>query len=574
MGIISIDYWKPHVYFWFTKTPGWSFNWYHGYCFDPHWEWQWVYTPFPHKQLVYVQWRLSHNTTNYYNRDFIDNKEPFYVSGEYGHWYVKARQTYSGYDTVLTSAVYTTQAPMVVPLPEPGCPMLFSFLGADTNTQAVLFVENNTLLPHSEHSVDTATDNLVLSSPPPAHNGHYFLNISENSTETSYFDEIKLFAVDHPEGTQVATSEDGNTYVYSNVLLANYCITYTSEMVELEDDSTDEPTGEFVEYIYPLDHLDYVQHLDHYIWVGEDADSLFVSFPPVPDDWYSVGLLVSVGPGRGILPYEESLLMGMGPDEGSMIDPDKKQLHNVYSGDGGGGWIPRGKAYCRLNTSDWLIDVTSCITPDEGNTFKIVPSADSLAYIDRVALVKLETSGWSMTEAPLDSALHWEYQYGAPVAGDAYGGLSYGDGVMAPYLEAGEQYALSFTALQEDTTMIRDFVLKTHGVYISGWNPGSQLKEHGLLPGGYDLRVDQLMSSSRPAKISYQVAKAGRVGIQVIDITGRQVTVLVDEYLEAGSYTLDWNGRDARGQKLASGVYFIRMVSDEFAKNVKLVILD
>jgi len=264
----------------------------------------------------------------------------------------------------------------------------------------------------------------------------------------------------------------------------------------------------------------------------------------------------------------------MGPGEGSMIDPDKKQLHNVYSGDGGGGWIQQGKAYCRLNTSDWLIDVTSCITPDEGNTFKIVPSADSLAYIDRVALVKLETSGWSMTEAPLDSAVFWKMEAGQPDGTFITGYLGTIDDSIAPPLEPGTQYALSFTALAEDTTMIRDFVLKTHGVYISGWNPGSQLKEHGLLPGGYDLRVDQLMSSSRPAKISYQVAKAGRVGIQVIDITGRQVTVLVDEYLEAGSYTLDWNGRDARGQKLASGVYFIRMVSDEFAKNVKLVILD
>jgi|GEM_PF-3666341 len=290
--------WNAHVYFSFTPTPGWIFDWYHGDRWGPHLE----SIPYP-PYVQYVLWTTCWSSSNYRKQDFVDDS--VYVTGDLGRWQVQARQHYDTHNKTLTSNIWDDIAPDLVPLPEPKCPMLSSFLSADTNTQAVLFVENNTLLPHSEHSTNPATDNMVLSSPPPAYEGHYFLNISENSTETSYFDEIKLFAVDHPEGTQVATSEDDNTYVYSDMILANKCVTYAIEMYE-------DTLGPY-EYVYSIDHLDYVQHLDHYIWVGEDADSLFVKFPPIPDDWYNVGLLVSVGPGRGILTLRRVSTDGYGP---------------------------------------------------------------------------------------------------------------------------------------------------------------------------------------------------------------------------------------------------------------------
>jgi hypothetical protein len=58
--------------------------------------------------------------------------------------------------------------------------------------------------------------------------------------------------------------------------------------------------------------------------------------------------------------------------------------------------------------------------------------------------------------------------------------------------------------------------------------------------------------------IHYSLAEGGRVSITVFDVDGRQVRVLVDAEREAGPHSITWDGRNDRGQSLASGVYFVR----------------
>ena len=49
------------------------------------------------------------------------------------------------------------------------------------------------------------------------------------------------------------------------------------------------------------------------------------------------------------------------------------------------------------------------------------------------------------------------------------------------------------------------------------------------------------------------------VRLEVFDILGRSVGLLWNEPLIAGSYTMHWDGRDAGGQQVASGVYLYRL---------------
>jgi hypothetical protein len=58
--------------------------------------------------------------------------------------------------------------------------------------------------------------------------------------------------------------------------------------------------------------------------------------------------------------------------------------------------------------------------------------------------------------------------------------------------------------------------------------------------------------------IRYSLAEKGRARIVVYDVDGRRVRVLVDAECEAGPHSITWDGRNDRGQSLASGVYFIR----------------
>jgi flagellar hook assembly protein FlgD len=49
-----------------------------------------------------------------------------------------------------------------------------------------------------------------------------------------------------------------------------------------------------------------------------------------------------------------------------------------------------------------------------------------------------------------------------------------------------------------------------------------------------------------------------RVELRVFDVSGALVRTLVDESRAAGSYSLEWDGRDNRGTFVSSGVFYRR----------------
>jgi flagellar hook assembly protein FlgD len=54
------------------------------------------------------------------------------------------------------------------------------------------------------------------------------------------------------------------------------------------------------------------------------------------------------------------------------------------------------------------------------------------------------------------------------------------------------------------------------------------------------------------------VAQPSQVQLRVFDVTGAQVCTLVDRRLEAGRYPMIWDGRDDRGARVSSGVYYVQ----------------
>jgi hypothetical protein len=73
----------------------------------------------------------------------------------------------------------------------------------------------------------------------------------------------------------------------------------------------------------------------------------------------------------------------------------------------------------------------------------------------------------------------------------------------------------------------------------------------------------ELPASSRPE----------RVRLWILDTAGRIVNTLVDEKQGGGSYRVVWEGKDARGQAVASGVYFYVLDVGGERRTRKLVLL-
>jgi hypothetical protein len=63
--------------------------------------------------------------------------------------------------------------------------------------------------------------------------------------------------------------------------------------------------------------------------------------------------------------------------------------------------------------------------------------------------------------------------------------------------------------------------------------------------------------------ISFQLSAPSPVNLNVYNITGQVVKVLVSEPKRAGAYQVAWDGRDERGRTVPAGVYLIRLVAGE-----------
>ncbi len=67
--------------------------------------------------------------------------------------------------------------------------------------------------------------------------------------------------------------------------------------------------------------------------------------------------------------------------------------------------------------------------------------------------------------------------------------------------------------------------------------------------------------------------ESGRTTVSIHDITGRRLITLLDEDLPTGERRLRWNGRDASGQDLPSGLYLLRAATPAGETGLKLILL-
>ncbi len=69
-------------------------------------------------------------------------------------------------------------------------------------------------------------------------------------------------------------------------------------------------------------------------------------------------------------------------------------------------------------------------------------------------------------------------------------------------------------------------------------------------------------------QINYDIPKQSQVTIRILDILGREVLTLLDEFKQPGFYETVFDGKD-----LASGIYFYRIEADQFIDCKKMVLL-
>jgi hypothetical protein len=74
-------------------------------------------------------------------------------------------------------------------------------------------------------------------------------------------------------------------------------------------------------------------------------------------------------------------------------------------------------------------------------------------------------------------------------------------------------------------------------------------------------------------RIAFGLNEPARVTLRIYDAAGRLVRVLAEGDREAGAYEESWDGRDASGRAVASGIWFYRLEAGAFSQTKKMILL-
>lgn len=72
--------------------------------------------------------------------------------------------------------------------------------------------------------------------------------------------------------------------------------------------------------------------------------------------------------------------------------------------------------------------------------------------------------------------------------------------------------------------------------------------------------------------IEFNTDHDGNVQLSVYDILGRKVKDIINETVEAGIHTSEWNLTNQRGKRVENGVYFARLSNSEHSKSAKIIV--
>ncbi len=91
------------------------------------------------------------------------------------------------------------------------------------------------------------------------------------------------------------------------------------------------------------------------------------------------------------------------------------------------------------------------------------------------------------------------------------------------------------------------------------------------MPREYALQQNYPNPFNPSTNIRFDVALSGNVKMKIYNVLGQEVVTLVDGYFETGRHLVTWNGRDALGRQVASGMYIYRLEAGKVSRTKKML---
>lgn len=404
---------------------------------------------------------------------------------------------------------------------------------------------DNTILARSTERA-LAEDAYLIKSEPDRTGGRLKFRILENADEFTTLDRVSVAALDAPEDEKVLRI--GNRYVAGTWEPATTVV---------------KASGEDITHLVDASREEY--------YIGSPGDTLLVDLPArraligIEDGGtFSTtqggGGSGGSGGGKPIDPAPE------GPPDLTTAGAEIDEHYLTETGilvqfrNGNGDWETARHWYPRERFDDFVVDGFV-----EGQMRLIFLGRHKLRYLGRFNYLQ---DGVTPKSARLLSAAHSRL-------GNQLSEVQIADEnstVIAP----GDTVTFEFETVAPEAGKARHWFLVTNGVYSSvapqGYDAGPTAPEAPTY--AFALGAAWPNPTSGNVQIDYSLARESSVSLRIYTVAGRLVRDLVGERQKAGPYSLAWNLRDDGGARVPSGVYFYRLVADEWASQKKVVFID
>jgi hypothetical protein len=133
---------------------------------------------------------------------------------------------------------------------------------------------------------------------------------------------------------------------------------------------------------------------------------------------------------------------------------------------------------------------------------------------------------------------------------------------------------------ETEEALFRIYALK--GEEIVGYDSSDDVFSISLTGAGVEDEVKPTVFMLRPnvpnpfsgtTSLQFDIPKEAHVNLSVYNVRGRKVKNLLDQVLTPGTYNIGWDGRSTYGDRVASGVYYYKIVAGGWNKTRAMVIV-
>jgi len=284
------------------------------------------------------------------------------------------------------------------------------------------------------------------------------------------------------------------------------------------------------------------------------ASALYLTFPGIPYIYYG----------------EEIGMVGAKPDE--LIRTPMQWSDEPNAGfTSGSPWISVNNNYINYNVSveqedpasllNWYKQLIAIRNQEPalrlGDYMSIVSSASSVMaflrhYQDESIMVVVNTSPSDLHDLTLSLL-------GGVVQPGSY--------TLKNLLDSNDSLFVSVNTSGE----IKDLAVNGFGTLIYSFSNGSITGIEGKTSTIDDFHLHQNYPNpfNPTTRITYSISKSGIVTLKVYDVLGREIMAVIDEFQNAGTYSIKLNAKN-----LPSGVYYYRLqVGNNFVKTKKMLLI-